>query len=212
MTKKLSEKADLSLCYEAGPCGYGLHRLLLKLGHECAVVSPALIPRRQGDRVKTDRRDALMLARLWRAGELTPIWTLDEAQEAMRDLIRTRKQAMEALKIAKQQLLSFLLRHGLLYPRSYWTKIHWRWIRELRRFPYPHQQIAFEELQRNIRQIEDRINTLDLTIDEAIPQWHFAPLVDALRALRGVNTTIAVTLVAEIGDIARFENPRQLMS
>lgn len=212
LTKKLSKDASLSFCYEAGPCGYGLHRLLVKLGHECAVVSPALVPRRPGDRVKTDRRDALMLARLWRAGELTPIWTPDEAQEAMRDLIRTRKQTTEALKKAKQQLMSFLLRHGLRYPRSYWTKIHWRWIRELRRFAYPHQQIAFEELQRSIRQIEDRIATLDMTIEEAIVHWHFAPLVDALRALGGVNTTIAVTLVAEIGDISRFENPRQLMS
>lgn len=102
-----------------------------------------MIPRRAGDRVKTDRRDAEMLARLWRAGELTPIWTPDEEQEAMRDLIRTRKQALEALKIAKQQLLSFLLRHGLRYERpTYWTKMHWRWINELRKFCYPHQQIA----------------------------------------------------------------------
>ena len=91
-----------------------------------------------GDRVKTDRRDAEMLARLWRAGELTPVWTPDEEQEAMRDLIRTRKQTMEALKIAKQQLLSFLLRHGLRYPASYWTRPHWRWLNELRRFRHAH--------------------------------------------------------------------------
>lgn len=214
LTKRLTSVGTRPVfCYEAGPCGYGLHRLLTKLGFDCAVVSPAMIPRRVGDRIKTDRRDAEMLARLWRAGELTPIWTPDEEQEAMRDLIRTRKQATEALKIAKQQLLSFLLRHGLRYTRpSYWTKIHWRWINELRKFRYPHQQLAFEELKRAIHQIEDRIATLDQAVEDAIKTWQFAPLVDALRALRGVNTTIAATLAAEIGDIGRFSNPRQLMA
>nr|WP_278423196.1 IS110 family transposase [Brucella anthropi] len=214
LTKRLSGAGVCPVfCYEAGPCGYGLHRLLTKLGFDCAVVSPSMIPRRVGDRVKTDRRDAEMLARLWRAGELTPIWTPDEEQEAMRDLIRTRKQALEALKIAKQQLLSFLLRHGLRFNRpTYWTKIHWRWLNELRKFRYPHQQLAFEELKRAIHQIEERIQTLDLAIEDAVKSWRFADVVDALRALRGVNTTIAATLAAEIGDIGRFTNPRQLMA
>lgn len=214
LTKRLAATgAWPAFCYEAGPCGYGLHRLLKKLGFDCAVVSPAMIPRRAGDRIKTDRRDAEMLARLWRAGELTPIWTPDEEQEAMRDLIRTRKQALEALKIAKQQLMSFLLRHGLRYNRpTYWTKIHWRWLNELRRFRYPHQQLAFEELKRAIHQIDERIRTLDRAIEDAVKPWRFAPVVDALRTLRGVNTTIAATLAAEIGDIARFTNPRQLMA
>lgn len=214
LTKQLAADGKVpTFCYEAGPCGYGLHRLLTKLGFECAVVSPAMIPRKAGDRIKTDRRDALMLARLWRAGELTPIWTPDEEQEAMRDLIRTRKQAMDALKVAKQQLQSFLLRHGLRYQNGkYWTKRHRRWLAELRRFPYPHQQLAFEELKRAIDQIETRVATLDGAIEDAIPGWYFSPVVDALRALRGVNTTIAATVVAEIGDITRFENPRQLMA
>lgn len=111
-----------SFCYEAGPCGYGIHRHLTKLGFDCAVVSPSMIPRKSGDRIKIDRRDAEMLARLWRAGELTPIWTPDEEQEAMRDLIRARKQAVDAVKTAKMQLLSFLLRHGLRYENGkYWT-------------------------------------------------------------------------------------------
>jgi transposase len=214
LTKTLSREGKIpTFCYEAGPCGYGLHRHLTRLGFECAVVAPSMIPRKAGDRVKTDRRDAEMLARLWRAGELTPIWTPDEEQEAMRDLIRTRKQTVDALKVAKQQLLSFLLRHGLRYRNgSYWTKRHRRWLAELRKFPYPHQQIAFEELKRAIDQIETRIVTLDQTIETAIKGWHFAPVVDALRALRGINTTIAATVVAEIGDITRFENPRQLMA
>lgn len=214
LTKQLVAAGNTpSFCYEAGPCGYGLHRLLTKLGFECAVVAPAMIPRKAGDRVKTDRRDAEMLARLWRAGELTPIWTPDEEQEAMRDLIRTRKQAMDAVKVAKQQLLSFLLRHGLRYENgSYWTKRHRRWLAELRRFRFSYQQLAFEELKRAVDQAETRVATLDQAINEAVQDWRFSPVVDVLRALRGVNTIIAATVVAEIGDITRFENPRQLMA
>ena len=214
LTKTLTKNGHApSFCYEAGPCGYGLHRHLSKLGFECAVVSPAMIPRKTGDRVKTDRRDAEMLARLWRAGELTPIWTPDEEQEAMRDLIRTRKQAVDAVKVAKQQLLSFLLRHGLRYENGkYWTQRHRRWLAELRNFRFPHQQVAFEEIKRTVDQSEARVATLDKTIEDAIPDWHFAPVIDVLCVLRGVNTTIAATVVAEIGDITRFENPRQLMS
>lgn len=214
LTKRLMKTGKVpSFCYEAGPCGYGIFRHLTKLGFDCAVVAPAMIPRKAGDRVKTDRRDAEMLARLWRAGELTPIWTPNEEHEAMRDLIRTRKQAMDALKVAKQQLLSFLLRHGLRYEGGgYWTKRHRRWLAELRRFPYIHQQLVFEELKRAIDQCEARVATLDKAIEEAVKNWRFAPLVDALRALRGVNTTIAASVVAEIGDITRFETPRQLMA
>nr|AAN05181.1 RC108 [Ruegeria sp. PR1b] len=154
-------------------------------------------PRKSGDRVKTDRRDAEMLARLWRAGELRPIWTPDEGQEAMRDLIRARKQAVDAVKTAKMQLLSFLLRHGLRYERGkYWTQRHRRWLAELRRFRFDHQQLVFEELKRAVDQAEERVATLDQAIEGALPDWHFAPVVDALRSLRGVNTTIAATVVA----------------
>ena len=210
VAKRLSASgARLEFCYEAGPCGYGVHRLLKKLGHGCAVVAPAMIPRKPGDRVKTDRRDAEMLARLWRAGELTPIWTPDEEHEAMRDLIRARKQAVDALKVAKQQLLSFLLRHGLRYGgATRWSKRHWRWIDELRKFRYPHQQLAFEEMKRAIRQIKARVDTLDQAIADTVQIWRFGPLVEALRALRGVDTTVAATLVAESGtrcDPARRE-------
>ena len=131
----------------------------------------------------------------------------------MRDLIRARKQAMDAMKTAKQQLLSFLLRHGLRYENGkYWTQRHRRWLAEMRKFPYSHQQLAFEEYKRAVAQAEDRIETLNKAIEDAVLGWHFAPIVDALRALRGVNTTIAATVVAEIGDITRFENPRQLMA
>ena len=214
LAKRLSEQGQVPvLCYEAGCCGYGIHRLLTKFGYECNVVSPAMIPRKPGDHIKTDRRDAEMLARLLRAGELTAIWTPNEEHEAMRDLIRVRKQTLDALKVAKQQLLSFLLRHGLRYDRpGRWTKGHWRWINELRRFNYPHQQTAFEELKHAIRHAEDRLTTLNKTIEEAISVWRFRPVVDALRVFRGIDTLIAVTLVTEIGDISRFSNPRQLMA
>jgi transposase len=131
----------------------------------------------------------------------------------MRDLIRARKQAVEALKVARQQLQSFLLRHGLRFPgRSRWSKAHWRWLDELRRFPFAHQQLVFEEQKRTIRQVEARMATMDAAIVEAVGQWRFGPVVEALRCLRGVDTVIAATLVAEIGDISRFDNPRQLMA
>jgi len=214
LSARLSRQGTMpDFCYEAGPCGYGVHRCLTALGHRCTVVAPCLIPRKAGDRVKTDRRDAQMLARLHRAGELQAVWTPDEAHEAMRDLIRARKQAVEAMQVARQQLQSFLLRHGLRFPgRSRWSKAHWRWLDELRRFPFAHQQLVFEEQKRTIRQIDARVATLDAAIVEAVAQWRFGPVVDALRCLRGVDTVIAATLVAEIGDISRFDSPRQLMA
>jgi len=185
MTKRLATAGNSpTFCYDAGPCGYGLHRYLTKLGFECGVIAPSMIPHKSGNRVKTDRRDAEMLARLWRAGELTSIWTPDEEQEAMRDLIRARKQAVDALKVVKQQLLSFLLRHGLRYQNGkYWTKRHRRWLSELRRFPFLHQQLAFEELKRAIDQAEARVATMNATIEDAVKTWHFAPVVDALRGV-----------------------------
>lgn len=181
LTKTLTKTGYTpSFCYEAGPCGYGIHRHLTKLGFECAVVAPSMIPRKVGDRVKADRRDAEMLARLWRAGERTPIWTPNEEQKAMRDLIRARKQAMDAVKTAKQQMLSFLLRHGLRYESGkYWTQRHRRWLAEMRKFRFPHQQLAFEEYKRAVAQAECRVETLNMAIEDAVPDWHFAPVVDA---------------------------------
>ena len=130
--KKLSKNGQqLHVCYEAGPCGYGVQRQLTRLGHRCDVVAPALIPRKAGDRVKTDRRDAMMLAQTLRAGQLTAVWIPDEAHEAMRDLVRLRAQAMRDLRKTRQQLLSFLLRHGLNSSDGHWTKMHRRWLGEL---------------------------------------------------------------------------------
>ena len=131
----------LHFCYEAGPCGYGVQRHLTRLGHHCDVVAPSLIPRKVGDKVKTDRGDAMMLAQTLRAGQLTAVWVPDEAPEAMRDRVRLRAQAMRDLRKTRQQLLSFLLRHGRSSPYGHWTKMHRRWLGELT-FAHPAQHLA----------------------------------------------------------------------
>jgi transposase len=146
LCRKLAKDGQaLHFCYEAGPCGYGVQRQLTRLGHRCDVVAPALIPRKVGDKVKTDRRDAMMLAQTLRAGQLTAVWIPDEAHEAMRDLVRLRAQAMRDLRKMRQQLLSFLLRHGLSSPYGNWTKAHRRWLGELT-FAHPAQHLAHEEM------------------------------------------------------------------
>lgn len=203
---------ELIFGYEAGCCGYGVCRQLERLGARCLVVAPSQTPRRPGDRVKTDRRDALTLARLLRAGELASVWVPDEAHEAVRDLVRARRVAKEDVCAAKQALLSFLLRCGRRFPgRATWTKAHWRWLGE-QRFDSPHHQLVFEEYQHRIRQAEERCARLEAALAEAIPGWTLAPLVQALQALRGVGLVVAATLVAEIGDVRRFGSPKQLMA
>jgi transposase len=205
-------KAKLVFCYEAGSCGLGVQRLLVRLGTGCLVIAPSTMPRRPGDRVKTDRRDAATLARLLRAGELAGIRVPDEAHEAIRDLVRARKRAKEDLREAKQALQSFLLRHDRRFGgRASWSKAHWRWLGE-QTFPFPHQQLVFEEYKQRIREIEARCGRLDAALAEAVGGWELRPLVDALQALRGVALVAAAALVAEIGDLRRFTNPKQLMA
>ncbi len=213
LVSKLAEPGiELEFCYEAGCLGYGVQRQLTKLGARCIVVAPSMIPRKAGDRVKTDRRDAVTLARLLRAGELTAIWVPDEAHEAIRDLVRARRVAREDASAAKQALLSFLLRHGRRFPgRANWTKAHWRWLGE-QAFDSPHHQLVFEEYKHRIRQAEERCARLEPALAEAVPGWSLAPLVDALQALRGVGLVVAATLAAEIGDLRRFRTPKQLMA
>ena len=202
----------LRFCYEAGPCEYGVYRLLKCLGTDCIVIAPSMMPRRPGERIKTDRRDAMTLARLLRAGELAPVWVPDEGHEAVRDLVRARRQGKEDLTAAKQSLLSFLLRHGRRFSgRTTWSKVHWRWLGE-QTFASPHQQLVFGEGIRRIEEVQARCDRLDAALDEAVAGWSLAPLVRALQALRGVGLVVAATLVAEIGDLSRFDNPKQLMS
>lgn len=213
LAKKLSGKYEhLNFCYEAGPCGYGVHRQLTEMGHKCMVVAPSHVPVKNGDRVKNDRRDAINLARLHRAGELTAVWVPDTAHEAIRDLVRARIAAMENVRRARQQVKGFLLRHGCIYSgKTTWTKAYVEWIRRLK-FEHPAHYIVIEELLATIRDCVERQDRLEQQIVSFLPAWALAPVVDAIQSMRGVKLITAVILVSEIGDFKRFANPRQLMS
>lgn len=213
LVKTLAAKhGRLAFTYEAGPTSYGLYRQLIQLGYVCHVVAPSMTPARPGSQIKTDRRDAVVLASLYRAGELTSIWLPDTEHEAMRDLVRARISAVEAVRRARQQLLSFLLRHGRPYKGrgQHWTKAHRRWLGD-QRFDHPAQQIAFEEYNPAIEQAEDRRVRIERQIETLLPGWSLHPVVASIQALRGVSLIAAVTLAAEVGDFHRFTNPRQLM-
>ena len=212
VSKLASRHGELLFCYEAGPTGYGLQRQISALGHECAVIAPSLIPKRPGERVKTNRRDALTLARLHRAGELTAIWVPDPGHEAVRELVRAREAAMEDLREKRQHLQSFLLRHGRIFPgRKPWTRAHARWLSELI-FEHPAQYLVLREYRQAIEDAEARLERLNQQVAEVVTTWSMAPVVEAYQALRGVALLTAVTFVAEIGDVRRFESPRQLMA
>ena len=202
---------ELRFCYEAGPCGYGIQRQLSALGHECIVAAPSLIPKRPGDRVKTDRRDAASLAKLHRAGELTAVWVPDPAHEAMRDLVRARLDAVRALRRARQQLSGFLLRQGCHYGRPAWTKLYRRWLAGLK-FEQAVHHIVLEDYIEAVEAAEARRDRLTAQIAAMLPDWTLAPVVAALQTMRGMALVNAATLVAELGDLSRFANPRQLMA
>jgi len=199
-------------CYEAGPCGYVVHRQLLSLGQACIVVAPSQIPTRAGDRVKTDRRDALKLARLLRAGELTAVWVPDTEQEAIRDLTRARTDFKQQETAARQQLNAFVLRHGHHWTkgRTRWTQAHLRWLEALR-FDHRWQQLTLQEYIEAVKAATRRVNDMRQQIEQAIPQWSLAPVVYSLIALRGIDVLAATVLLAELGDLSRFDSPRQLM-
>jgi len=207
-----SQFQSVEICYEAGPTGYGLYRQITAFGFSCCVIAPSLIPMRAGDRVKTDRRDAERLARLLRAGELTPIWVPDETHEAMRDLVRARDSAAGDQRYKRQQISAFLLRHGRTYHRTKsWTMRYRRWLQG-QAFAHPAQQIALQEMIMAERHAMERVGRLTFGIEELLPDWRLGPVVDALQGLRGVALISAVTFMAEIGDVRRFENPRKLMA
>lgn len=201
----------LVFVYEAGPCGFWLQRRLAAQGLACMVVSPSMTPRRPGERLKTDRRDAVRLARLARAGELTAIYVPDEGDEAMRDLVRAREDAVAMQRQARQRLLALLLRNEVRYPqRTTWTQAHRRWIAHLK-LPHPAQQIAFEEYVMAVQEASVRLERFTTAITTHLEQWRWKPVVEALQALRGVQVLHAVRIVAELGDLRRFESPRGLM-
>ena len=192
---------SLKFCYEAGPCGYGVHRTLARLGQECIVVAPSMIPRKTGDRQKNDKRDADSLAVLHRGGLLTAVWVPDAAHEAMRDLIRTRLAAVRAVRTARQQLSTFLLRHDRIYRYGgkARTKAHRGWLAD-QNFAQPAQQIVLEESIEAIRLGEQRRDRVDGYLRAQIPTWSLYPLVRNLGALRGLDTIASAGLAAAIGD------------
>jgi transposase len=214
LVRKLAGKYErLTFCYEAGPTGYGLHRQIKSLGYECVVVAPSLIPKRPGDRVKTNRRDAESLAKLLRAGELTSVWVPDRRHEAMRDLTRAREATVMDLRSKRQQVSAFLLRQGLHYPeaKKTWTKAHMNWLAS-QKLEHPEQRIAFEELMLAVRQAQERLERLEQAIRTAVPEWSLAEVVTALMAMRGMDLVSAATFLAEIGALSRFRTPSELMA
>ncbi len=213
LRKLESTGKSLHFCYEAGPCGYELYRYLIDAGHVCIVVAPSLIPKKPGDKVKTDKRDAVQLVRLFRAGELTPVYVPNREDEAMRDLSRAREDAMIIQKSARQRLKSFLLRHNIRYQgRANWGEKHLRWLADEVRLPIPAQQVVFQEYVNTVTEAAYRMERLVAEIHHFVRTWRLYPVVQALMAMRGVRMIVAVTVIAELGDLTRFENPQQLMS
>ena len=212
LVRKLAGKyRRLTFCYEAGPTGYGLHRLIKDLGHDCIVVAPSLIPKKAGDRVKTNRRDAVALAKLLRAGELTAVWVPDPRHEAMRDLTRAREAAVEDLTSKRLQVSSLLLRLGRHYPgKKTWTNAHMNWLAS-QKLEHAEQRFAFEEMLLAVRQAQERVARLEVAIRAAVPDWSLAEVVTALMAIRGFDLVSATAFLAELGDLTRFRTPRELM-
>ena len=212
LRKLISKGHRLHVVYEAGPCGFVIWRHLTALGTQCEVVAPSSIPKRSGDRVKTDRRDAMMLARLSRSGDLTAVRVPGAGDEAVRDLVRAREDAVRECRNARHRLKALLLRNGIPYAgKTSWTAAHLRWLATLK-MEHAAQQIGFQEYLHSITEATARIARLEQARRETLPEWSLTPLVQALQAMRGVQLIAAMTLVAELQDFRGFENPRQLMA
>jgi len=213
---KLGPVKQLKACYEAGPTGYVLYWQLTALGVPCQVVAPSLVPVKAGDQVKTDRRDAAKLARSYRAGDLTPVWVPDAAHEALRDLVRAREDAMQDQHRARHRLSKFLLRHGRRPPedvKKSWTQKYLTWIKEQIHFDQPALETTLLDYVHEVDHMAERIERLEKAIDVAIEKApaEMRAVIEALQALRGVAKITAVSIVAEVGSLSRFEKPRQLM-
>jgi transposase len=203
---------ELRICYEAGPCGFVLARFLKKKGIACDVIAPSLTPKGAGDKIKTDRRDALMLARLHRAGELTAVHIPDSRDEAVRDLCRARTDMVQDLRSCRNQLKAFLLRNGYRYgEKTSWGSAHMRYLRELV-LPHPAMKVVLEEYVQSIDATTERIARVEQHMRALLDEWHMKPVVQALMGLRGYQVVAAMIVVSEIGDIHRFAHPRQLMA
>ena len=208
--KLLESGRQLYCVYEAGPSGYVIHRHLTGRGLDCTVVAPAQVPKKASDRIKTDRRDSQKLAVQHRAGALRSIYVPAPEDEAMRDLVRAREDAVDARRRARQHLNSFLLRHGRRYGgKTKWSTAHRGWVAE-QRFEHSAQRVTLEEYLGAIAEAEQRVERVSAQIRTLLPTWRWHPYVEALQALRGVSWIVATTVVAEVGDLRRFQ-PRELM-
>jgi transposase len=212
LRKAHGKETHLRACYEAGPCGFGLARRLRQLGVECEVVAPSLTPMRSGDRVKTDKRDARKLARLLRAGELTPVYIPEPTDEAIRDLCRARTDAVDDRRRSRHRLKGFLLRHGYHYQgKTSWSAAHERYLRELV-LPHPAMKVILEEYLMSIQAATERIQRCEAAMGALLEKWRLRPAVEALMAMKGFQTVAAMILVSELGAIDRFTHPRQVMA
>jgi transposase len=213
MTRLVDPQVELRVAYEAGPTGYALHRQLTKMGLDCIVVAPSLIPKQPGNKVKTDRRDALKLARLLRSGDLTPVWVPDEAHEALRSLVRARADAKADQLRAKHRLSKFLLRQGCWPPigvRS-WSQRYFTWLRQLE-FEHLPDRVVFADYLAEVTAAGDRIKRLEAALQQCAQSSSQVALIRALQAFRGIGFLSAVTLVAEAGDLRRFRTAPQFMA
>jgi transposase len=213
MTRLGGPEVELHVAYEAGPTGYALHRQLTGMGMECMVVAPSLIPKRPGDKVKTDRRDALKLARLRRRGDLTPVWVPDEAHEALRNLVRARADAKADELRAKHRLSKFLLRQGCYPPVGIqaWSQRYGQWLRQ-RQFQQVSDQMVFADYLAAVTAAGERIKRLETALHQCAQSSSQVAVIRALEAFRGIGFLTAVTIVAEAGDLRRFRTAPQLMA
>ncbi len=216
LIKRLNKKyfgQILLFCYEAGPCGYTLYHQIIAASHDCQVIAPSLIPTKSGEKVKTDRRDSLKLAKYLRGGDLTAVWVPDKEQEAMRDLTRARDDMKSQERKAKQQLSGFLLRNGQVWSsdKQKWIKAHYSWLEDIK-FEHNFQQIVLQEYINAVKAACQRVSDITDEMMKALTQWSLAPVVDSLIALRGIDKISAMVLLSELGDISRFDSPKQLMA
>lgn len=213
LVERLSRRyRHLEFCYEAGPCGYGVHRRIEAWGHRCIVVAPSKLSRASGDRVKNDKSDARLLAVALRAGLVVPVWVPDERHEAVRGLVRARRAAVKARKSERQRLSSLLLVHGRCYAgKSRWTRPHWAWLAD-QRFADPALQLVKQDAIEAIRYNEERVRLLTGSMLATAADWHLAPVAEALQAIYGINAVAAVILAAEIGDPRRFPSASALVA
>ena len=212
LRKQISQGAEPKCVYEAGPCGYNIYRSLLDKGIDCVVVAPSLIPKKSGDRIKTDRRDSESLARLHRSGDLTAVYVPTLEDEALRDLVRAREDLVNVFKRAKQQLGAFLLRHHIYYSgKSKWCKTHFTWLTGIS-MPHPAQQITLQEYIDMVHDSKKRVERISEQMRQLSGQTQLNNLNKALQSLRGVSEIVSAVVVSEIGDLTRFDSPVKFMA